>query len=226
MAVIQGGIMWKSIFIFIFVLMGLFIGVYGALLLPLLFVACTVLMLIPLSFWALEQLTLYFFEILTTFFKRLSFESNISKLNEAGTVSLGNKIYNVLIIDDDLDSANIVAREYKKFGLNVSISVDYKNAIKKIIKNRYDLVVLDWLLDEGHMGDEILKYADNHLTLEQRQNRESKTNHTKIISFSAFDRSFIRVPLLNYFMYHDHWQKPLMPIELRSKINQQLLTQG
>jgi len=54
----------------------------------------------------------------------------------------------VLVVDDDLDMCQIISDILKEEGYSVSSSCKGKDALMKIEKNHYDLIILDYKLDE------------------------------------------------------------------------------
>jgi len=54
----------------------------------------------------------------------------------------------VLVVDDDLDMCQIISDILKEEGYSVNSSYNGKDALMKIEKNHYDLIILDYKLDE------------------------------------------------------------------------------
>jgi len=54
----------------------------------------------------------------------------------------------VLVVDDDLDMCQIISDILKEEGYSVSSSCKGKDALMKIKKNHYDLIILDYKLNE------------------------------------------------------------------------------
>ena len=53
---------------------------------------------------------------------------------------------NILLIEDDMSINKILAYELRKKGYLVDSLYDGKEAVSKILKNDYDLVLIDWML--------------------------------------------------------------------------------
>ena len=54
----------------------------------------------------------------------------------------------ILVVDDDLDMCQIISDILKEEGYSVNSSYKGKDALMKIKKNPYDLIILDCKLDE------------------------------------------------------------------------------
>jgi CheY-like chemotaxis protein len=54
----------------------------------------------------------------------------------------------ILVVDDDLDMCQIISDILKEDGYSVNSSYKGKDALMKIKKNHYDLIVLDYKLNE------------------------------------------------------------------------------
>ena len=62
----------------------------------------------------------------------------------------------ILIVEDELFTAEHIEQQLKKIGLmNVSIALSYKKALKLIETKKFDLILLDVNLENGHTGIEI-----------------------------------------------------------------------
>jgi CheY-like chemotaxis protein len=53
----------------------------------------------------------------------------------------------ILVVDDDLDMCQIISEILKEEGYSVNSSYNGEDALMKIKKNHYDLIVLDYKLD-------------------------------------------------------------------------------
>lgn len=54
----------------------------------------------------------------------------------------------ILVVDDDLDMCQIISDILKEKGYSVNSSYKGKDAVMKIKKNHYDLIILDYKLNE------------------------------------------------------------------------------
>ena len=54
----------------------------------------------------------------------------------------------ILVVDDDLDMCQIISDILKEEGYSINSSYNGKDALMKIEKNHYGLIILDYKLDE------------------------------------------------------------------------------
>jgi len=59
-----------------------------------------------------------------------------------------NNMTKVLVVDDDLDMCQIISDILKEEGYSVNSSYNGEDALMKIKRNHYDLIVLDYKLNE------------------------------------------------------------------------------
>ena len=64
----------------------------------------------------------------------------------------------ILVVDDNLDMCQIISDILKERGHTVNISINGEEALRKIKKNHYDLIVLDYKLN-GISGLVVLEKA-------------------------------------------------------------------
>lgn len=115
----------------------------------------------------------------------------------------------VLIIDDDVDAALLVASIFWQLGCHTTFALDIHEAQRRIIDGKADIIILDWVLSERSMADQVLnrsiKTINKFLPLRQRLSQ----HRAKIISYSSLESSQIRLPESQFFEHLDHWQKPM-----------------
>jgi CheY-like chemotaxis protein len=116
---------------------------------------------------------------------------------------------NVLIIDDDVDAALLVASIFWQFGCNTAFALDTHEAQRRIIDGKADIIILDWLLGERAQADQVL--AQSIKTINKYTNLRTRLSHNraKIISYSTLKDSAILLPKSQFFEHMDHWQKPM-----------------
>ncbi|MBI5213274.1 MAG: response regulator, partial [Nitrospirae bacterium] len=66
----------------------------------------------------------------------------------------------ILVIDDEADIVELISYNLKKEGFAVDSSYNGEDALKKIKKNKYDLVILDLMLP-GIQGLDLCKMIRN-----------------------------------------------------------------
>lgn len=120
------------------------------------------------------------------------------------------RIANVLIVDDDIDSALCVQGPFSRLGCNVEFALSAAEAKRKISSGKADLIILDWMLDHQAMGGEIVAEA--------ARLREKLGVHAgrpaNIVTFSSKKESEIYLPDNPHFKHVAHCRKPLVGADL------------
>lgn len=116
---------------------------------------------------------------------------------------MNNKI---LIVDDEPDIVELVSYNLKKDGFRVTTALDGEEALRKIRKDRFDLVVLDLMLP-GIQGVELCRIIRN----------DPKTANTPIIMLTAKGEEVDRVIGLESGA-DDYMTKPFGSRELIARI--------
>jgi len=131
------------------------------------------------------------------------------------------RVPNILIVDDDVDSALNMDSMFRPLGCNVEIALDPNEAQRKISSGKADVIVLDWLLDTRTSADQVVARAIHLL-------EKFGTPHhlARIITFSSLNASEVKLPFSPYYVHADHWQKPLRRPELTRKTQSLLSTLG
>ncbi|HET7318950.1 MAG TPA: response regulator, partial [Nitrospirota bacterium] len=124
---------------------------------------------------------------------------------------MANKI---LIVDDEPDIVELVTYNLKKDGFRVATASDGEEALHKIRKDKFDLVVLDLMLP-GIQGVEICRIIRN----------DPKTAGTPIIMLTAKGEEVDRVIGLESGA-DDYMTKPFSPRELIARIKAVLRRTG
>ena len=112
----------------------------------------------------------------------------------------------VLVIDDEADIADLISYNLKKEGFLVDSASDGEQALAKIRKGKYDLVVLDLMLP-GIQGMEICRIIRNDL----------KTARMPIIMLTAKGEEVDRIVGLEMGA-DDYMTKPFSPRELIARV--------
>lgn len=81
----------------------------------------------------------------------------------------------MLIIDNDVGVTSVFKSLFKMRGFQVDVANTYKDASDKLSKNRYDVVLLDYILDE-YNGLELLEKHQQHIN-----------SNTAVIIISSID---------------------------------------
>jgi len=83
--------------------------------------------------------------------------------------------YKMLIVDDDVGITNVFKTLFKMRGFQVDVANTYKDASYKLNENDYDVVLLDYILDE-YNGLELLEKHQQHIN-----------SNTAVIIISSID---------------------------------------
>jgi DNA-binding response OmpR family regulator len=129
------------------------------------------------------------------------------------------KVANVLIIDDDIDSAILMDSMFRQFGCATTCTLEFQDAPKRICAGKADIIILDWMLGERVMADRVL-LESIHLIDKFKSLRSQFCQHkTKIISYSSLSEDQLKIPSNRYFEHFDHWRKPMGRHELVHRAN-------
>ncbi|MCO5142139.1 MAG: response regulator transcription factor [Oligoflexia bacterium] len=71
----------------------------------------------------------------------------------------------ILVVEDEEDIRELIVLHLKREGYEVDVSADGSEALKKATSEKYDLLILDWMLP-GKSGLEITKDTRKHYTHE------------------------------------------------------------
>ena len=112
----------------------------------------------------------------------------------------------VLVVDDEADIADLVVYNLKKEGFAVDSASDGEQALAKIRKGKYDLVILDLMLP-GIQGMEICRIIRN----------DPKTVRLPIIMLTAKGEEVDRIVGLEMGA-DDYMSKPFSPRELIARV--------
>lgn len=123
-------------------------------------------------------------------------------------------VHKILIVDDEPDIVELVAYNLKKDGFRVTTASDGEEALHKIRKDKFDLVVLDLMLP-GIQGVEICRIIRN----------DPKTAGTPIIMLTAKGEEVDRIIGLESGA-DDYMTKPFSPRELIARIKAVLRRTG
>ncbi|NWF75056.1 MAG: response regulator [Nitrospirae bacterium] len=112
----------------------------------------------------------------------------------------------ILVVDDEVDLIELVSYNLKKEGFIVDSSTDGEGALKKIRKDKYDLIILDLMLP-GIQGIELCRILKN----------DPKTVNLPIIMLTAKGEEVDRVIGLEMGA-DDYITKPFSPRELIARV--------
>jgi PleD family two-component response regulator len=115
----------------------------------------------------------------------------------------------VLIIDDDVDSALQVRSVFTHLGCQTTCALGWVEARKKLCALKYDIVILDWVLDQHVDAGNVVKLCTK--TIEKFAGTENPQHYKKprIVTYSSLLADEIHLVPSPYFEYFEHWQKPI-----------------
>ncbi|MBU6431137.1 MAG: response regulator [Patescibacteria group bacterium] len=87
----------------------------------------------------------------------------------------------ILIIEDDLFLLSLIVEKFIKSGFEVETAVDGEEGLNKILKNRYDLVLLDMILPK----------MDGFKVLEEVKKNQSLKELPIIVASNLYDKNDI-----------------------------------
>ena len=111
---------------------------------------------------------------------------------------------NILLAEDDFEIANFLIRSFKREKITVDHVADGKEALRRLLKNQYNAIILDLLLPSME-GEEVIKRA------------RQKENLTPIIVLTALQDMETKIRLLNTGA-DDFLVKPFSLVELVARV--------
>lgn len=121
---------------------------------------------------------------------------------------------NILIIDDEPDLVELITYNLKKEGYIASCAVDGEDALQKIKKEQFDLIILDLMLP-GIQGMELCRLLRTN----------PKTEQIPIIMLTAKGEEIDKIQGLETGA-DDYMTKPFSPKELIARVNAVLRRSG
>ncbi|MEZ0392129.1 MAG: response regulator [Pseudobdellovibrionaceae bacterium] len=128
------------------------------------------------------------------------------------------KVTNILIIDDDVDSALMVESVFSHLGCETTCSLGCKEAREKICSLQADLIIMDWMLDGQTEASSVVRQCAETFAKFGRGLGHGSWPKAKIITFSSLAASEIESLRNPYFEHLDHWQKPITQRELLHRV--------
>lgn len=131
----------------------------------------------------------------------------------------------VLVIEDDEDSALILEHVLNQLNCRVRLVFDGYQAIYEISEKPFDLIILDWVMP-GISGAETLRNMDRVLTWDSFTSALWDKKRLSIVTYSSTPITVLDIPISPFFRYLAHWQKPLTYSQLKDRANEIFDTQG
>ncbi|NQZ01806.1 MAG: response regulator transcription factor [Bdellovibrionales bacterium] len=122
----------------------------------------------------------------------------------------------VLIIEDDHVAAETLNYTLVEMGCKVSLGHSVDCVRQQLKNNTFDLVILDWALEDGDAGEAILS-----LLADKKFQSRAKRSHyipQRIVTISTASIDEINLSDSSSIDHIDHWEKPVLPFELQSRL--------
>jgi CheY-like chemotaxis protein len=113
----------------------------------------------------------------------------------------------VLIVDDDADSAALIASIFDHLGCHTVCTLTPTDAAKSICARNVDLIILDWILDDHTDAKDVMDKCSAIFTKYGIQ--MASDSKPKVITYSSLKASEVALLTSPYFTHLDHWQKPI-----------------
>ena len=118
---------------------------------------------------------------------------------------------NVLIVDDDADSALLIESVFAHLGCQTECTLNPAEAKKRICSQKADVIILDWVLDEC---TDAKKITDHCQQIFDKFGSQRAGRKPVIVTYSGLRESEIDLLKSPYFDHLEHWQKPISHQEL------------
>ena len=119
------------------------------------------------------------------------------------------KSANILIVDDDVDSAILLESIFRQYGCDTAYALNSAEAKKRICSGKADIIILDWMLGEKILADQVILQSIQTIEKFANLKNQLKNHKMKIISYSSLSETELKLPESIYFQHVDHWQKPI-----------------
>lgn len=117
---------------------------------------------------------------------------------------------NVLLVDDSLRSIAPLNLVFRQLGCNTILSFNCISAKDEILKQHFDLIVLDWTLPDGTGGDTLLKAQQTFDKITSRwRPTDFNNDKTPVVIYSGTSSLRMDIPTCKNFDIVDFWLKPL-----------------
>jgi CheY-like chemotaxis protein len=152
-----------------------------------------------------------------------------SAIPEVQKVAGRNKsleLANVLIVDDDLDTALKMQTIFNQFGCRTMIVTDTLEAERMLSLGDADIIILDWMLEPGVEADQVVRKSVKMIDSFDDLKEQFTESKPKVITYSSLANDEIGFPTNCYFDYKGHWPKYIGYKELQEKASDLLKESG
>jgi CheY-like chemotaxis protein len=120
----------------------------------------------------------------------------------------------VLIIDDDIDSALKIETVFLHLGCQTTCALNWNEARQKMCATKPDIIIMDWLLDHHVDAAQVIKHCSKTFAKFSGHSKYRTEHRPQIVTFSSLKDTEIHVPKTPYFDHFAHWQKPIQQREI------------
>lgn len=122
----------------------------------------------------------------------------------------------ILIVDDLASDLFLINSIFEYLNCKIDHAKDGKEAIYKLIRNDYELLVLDWNMPLKN-GNEVMLHIDKRMKI------KNVNFSLPLIIYTSTPDYDLDIPNTDYFNILDIWKKPLDLSSLLSKASYSLL---
>lgn len=126
----------------------------------------------------------------------------------------------VVIVEDDEDTKNLLELAIKNSGHKVVrwIEGNERNASETVVKEKPDVIILDWKLGNGMLGSELITEADQMIDTYQEFKETYQKFRPKVVTYSASNEARLNMKDPEHFKVIDHWSKGMSYEDLRAQV--------
>ncbi len=118
--------------------------------------------------------------------------------------------YKVLVVDDSLDSVQLMSRLLDHYNCNTTMAFDGQDSIPLLVNENFDLVILDWQMPQMG-GREMLMMMDKLIT----ERKISKNNKKMpVVIYTSRNEDELDLPECKSFEYSGFINKNLAYSEM------------
>ncbi len=145
-----------------------------------------------------------------------SAELDLTGWQDYRSFGYGQSLRKALIVEDDLELGILLDAALKKYSWETQLATSFNEAKAQMASFRPDLVILDWYLDNKHLGGELLSYYEE----KARNLNLSTIEPLQIVTCSGAAKTLLHVPDGCSYNHAEHWEKPFTASELFRRVSE------
>lgn len=126
----------------------------------------------------------------------------------------------VWIVDDDEDLALVMQASLKKMGIHANVITNASNLHRKIISDRADYILLDWMLNSNLTADMVMKKAIRLINSASYFKDDFANDPAHVVTYSSLAEDEINVPKSVFFEHMGHLEKSTPRHEVLKKFSE------